>query len=89
MITVTTADSKYSRKTDFGGPVGFVSGSGDALCPLRLKIREKVDAFGSAFVSETLVEPGPLEGLLIIIFKVILDSLVAAVKLRCFIEPHA
>src|SRR2546425_11009200 len=64
MITVTTADSKYSRKTDFGGPVGFVSGSGVSLCPLRLKIREKVDVFGSAFVSETLVELGPLEGLL-------------------------
>ncbi len=28
MITVTTADSKYSRQTDFGGPFGFVSGSG-------------------------------------------------------------
>ena len=30
MITVTTADSKYSRQTDFGGPLGFVSGSGEA-----------------------------------------------------------
>jgi hypothetical protein len=69
MITVTTADSKYSRKTDFGGPVGLVSGGGDSLCPLRLKTLEKADFFGSAFVSETLVEACPLEGLLIIIFK--------------------
>jgi hypothetical protein len=66
MITVTTADSKYSRQTDFGGPFGFVSGSVEPSCPLRLKTRENADGFGSTFVSETLVEAGPLEGLLII-----------------------
>jgi hypothetical protein len=66
MITVTTADSKYSRKIDLGGPVGFVSGSGVAPWPLRLKTREKTDAFGVAYVSDTLVEIGGLEGLLII-----------------------
>ena len=26
MITVTTADSKYSRQTVFGGPCGFAGG---------------------------------------------------------------
>src|SRR5437762_5161078 len=51
MMTVTTADSKYSRQTDLGGPPGFVSGSGDAPWPLRLKTREKADAFGVACVS--------------------------------------
>jgi hypothetical protein len=66
MITVTTADSKYSRQTDLGGPVGFVSGSGDEPWPLRLKTREKADVFGVAFASDTLVESGRLEGLLII-----------------------
>jgi hypothetical protein len=66
MITVTTADSKYSRQTDFGGPFGFVSGTGEPPWPLRLKIREKADVFGSTFVSETLVEARPLEGLLVI-----------------------
>jgi len=66
IITVTTADSKYSRKTDFGGPFGFVSISVDASCPLRLKTLENVDVFGSAFVSETVVVFDPLEGLLII-----------------------
>jgi hypothetical protein len=66
MITVTAADSKYSRQTDFGGPFGFVSGSGGFSCPLRLKTREKTDVFGSTFVSDTLVEAGPLEGLLVI-----------------------
>jgi hypothetical protein len=66
MITVTTADSKYSRQTDFGGPFGFVSRTVGPSCPLRLKTREKVDVFGSAFVSETVVDVGPLEGLLVI-----------------------
>jgi len=66
MITVTTADSKYSRQTDFGGPFGFVSGSGDRPCPLRLKTREKADVFGSTFVSETLVEAELSEGFLVI-----------------------
>jgi hypothetical protein len=28
MTTVTTADSKYSRQTDFGGPCGFTAGGG-------------------------------------------------------------
>src|SRR5688500_405346 len=66
MMTVTTADSKYSRQTDFGGPFGGVSGSTDRSWPLRLKTREKADAFGLTFVSETLVEVGPLERLLVI-----------------------
>src|SRR6185503_14095983 len=66
MITVTTADSKYSRQTDFGGPFGFVSGGGDSPCPLRLKTREKADVFTPVLVSLTLVESGPLEGSLII-----------------------
>jgi hypothetical protein len=66
MITVTAADSKYSRQTDFGGPFGLVSGSGGCLCPLRLKIREKADVFGSTFVSVTLGKAGPLKRLLII-----------------------
>jgi len=66
MITVTTADSKYSRPTDFGGPFGFVSGSGVLPWPLRLKIREKTDVFGSVFVSDMPVEARPLERLLVI-----------------------
>ena len=28
MMTVTTADSKYSRQTVFGGPLGFGGGGG-------------------------------------------------------------
>jgi hypothetical protein len=79
MITVTTADSKYSRKTDFGGPFGFVSGGGTRLCPLRPKRWEREKDFGSVFVSELLVEAGPLEGLLVI-SKIILDTLTAVVK---------
>jgi len=66
MITVTTADSKYSRETDFDGPFGFVSGSGVPPWPLRLKIREKTDVFESVFVSDTPVEARPLERLLVI-----------------------
>src|SRR5512132_181385 len=76
MMTVTTADSKYSRHTDLAGPVGLVSGSGVEPCPFRLKTREKADVFGVACVSETLVESGRMEGLLIIF---ILDTLAAPV----------
>src|SRR5882724_7304743 len=55
MMTVTTADSKYSRKTDFGGPFGLVSVSVGFPWPLRLK-NEKGPAFlVSAGVSVTLV----------------------------------
>jgi len=79
MITVTTADSKYSRQTDFGGPFGFVSGCGKRACPFRLKSREREKDFGSVFVSEVLIEAGPLEGLFVI-SKIILDTLTAAVK---------
>ena len=80
MITVTTADSKYSRQTDFGGPFGFVSTAGDSPCPLRLNMRERENGFASVFVSVALVETGPLEGLFVI-SKNILETLVAAVKL--------
>jgi len=79
MITVTTADSKYSRQTDFGGPLGFVSGCGARACPFRLKSREREKDFGSVFVSEALTEAGPLDGLFVI-SKIILDTLTAAVK---------
>jgi hypothetical protein len=41
MMTVTTADSKYSRQTVFGGPFGFAgAGGGFFELPLRLNIRE-------------------------------------------------
>lgn len=81
MITVTTADSKYSRQTDFGGPLGFASGCGERPCPFRLKSREREKDFGSVFVSETLIEAGLLDGLFVI-SKIILDTLTAAVKFR-------
>src|SRR5689334_13273913 len=55
MITVTTADSKYSRQTVFGGPCGFTGGSGCLSWPLRLKNRDTVEGFCSA-VSGLLVE---------------------------------
>jgi hypothetical protein len=67
MMTVTTADSKYSRQTDFGGPVGFVSGAVDGSCPFLLKTLEKADLFGLTLVSEMLVAGGPLERLLVIV----------------------
>jgi len=79
MITVTTADSKYSRQTDFGGPLGFVSGCGERACPFRLKSREREKDFGTVFVSEALIEAGSLDGLFVI-SKIILDTLTAAVK---------
>lgn len=79
MITVTTADSKYSRQTDFGGPFGFVSGCGARAWPFRLNSRDKEKDFGSVFVSEVLIEAGRLEGLFVIC-KIILDTLIAAVK---------
>jgi len=79
MMTVTTADSKYSRQTDFGGPLGFVSGCGGRACPFRLKSREREKGFASVFVSEALSEAGSLDGLFVI-SKIILDTLTAAVK---------
>jgi hypothetical protein len=79
MTTVTTADSKYSRQTDFGGPLGFVSGGGVRSWPLRPNNREMEKGFGSALVSEVVVEAGPLEGLFVIC-KIILDTLTATVK---------
>jgi hypothetical protein len=48
MITVTTADSKYSRQIDFGGPTGGLTGVG-ASCPLRLNMREKEKGRDSVF----------------------------------------
>src|SRR5215217_8744026 len=47
MMTVTTADSKYSRHTDFGGPCGFTGGSGCLSWPLRLKNRDNVERLAS------------------------------------------
>jgi len=79
MITVTTADSKYSRQTDFGGPFGFVSTCGAGSWPLRPKSREIEKGLGSVFVSEVVVEAGPLEGLFVI-SKIILDTFTATVK---------
>jgi hypothetical protein len=73
MITVTTADSKYSRQTDFGGPFGFVSGCAGRACPFRLKSRARENDFGSVVVSEVLIGVGPLEGLFVIT-KIILDT---------------
>src|SRR5215207_2601780 len=45
MITVTTADSKYSRQTDFGGPSGFTGGNGCLSWPFRLKNRAHEEGF--------------------------------------------
>jgi hypothetical protein len=47
MITVTTADSKYSRQTVFGGPLGLTGGGGASDLPLRLKIRENAEGLTS------------------------------------------
>jgi len=79
MITVTTADSKYSRHTDFGGPFGFVSACGGRLWPFRPKSRDRENGRDSVLVSEVPIEVGPLEGLFVIT-KIILDTLIAAVK---------
>ena len=51
MMTVTTADSKYSRKTDFGGPLGFVSVSATRDWPFRLNSRETENGFFSVLVT--------------------------------------
>jgi hypothetical protein len=51
MTTVTTADSKYSRQTLFGGP-SFLTGGGVFFSwPLRLKNFESEDGFASVAVS--------------------------------------
>src|SRR5258707_15853439 len=60
MITVTTADSKYSRKTVFGGPVTSVSTSEVASWPLELTEREPkapVVSFGffSVVVADSVI----------------------------------
>src|SRR6185503_555214 len=47
MMTVTTADSKYSRHTDFGGPCGFTGVCTCLSWPLRLKNRDNVEGFAS------------------------------------------
>ena len=54
MITVTTADSKYSRQMVFGGPTGFTGGGGVLELPLRLSKRVNVE--GLAW----LVDASPL-----------------------------
>src|SRR5688572_17147850 len=51
MITVTTADSKYSRGHDFGGPLGLTGGTFCSSWPLRLKIRENEKRLVSVEVS--------------------------------------
>src|SRR6185369_1974786 len=52
MMTVTTADSKYSRQTVFGGPFGFAgAGGGFFELPLRLNIRENVVVLASVVIS--------------------------------------
>src|ERR1043165_3294524 len=52
MTTVTTADSKYSRQTLFGGPcTGAGAGGGVLSWPLRLMRREKEKGFASVEVS--------------------------------------
>src|ERR1700687_3234992 len=84
MITVTTADSKYSRQTDFGGPLGLVS-TGGWPWPLRWKIFEKENGAASVFVSTLLSLLRPLEGLLLIC-KIILDTLSAMVKCDCLVS---
>ena len=64
MITVTTADSKYSRQTDFGGPFGFVSGSGgpvvtvaieDARKGKRLRFRFRFGSAGGSWSAGRIV----------------------------------
>lgn len=80
MMTVTTADSKYSRQTDFGGPCGFVWGSGERPCPFRLKIPERENGFFSVLVSVASGEICRLEEFFII-SKIILDTLDVRVKL--------
>ena len=40
MMTVTTADSKYSRTTVFRGPFGGAATGGIDECPLRLSKRD-------------------------------------------------
>src|SRR6185369_22456 len=52
MTTVTTADSKYSRQTVFGGPCTGAGAGGVFLSwPLRLMRREKEKGLASVVVS--------------------------------------
>jgi hypothetical protein len=52
MITVTTADSKYSRHTVFGGPFGLAGAGGGLFeLPFRLNMREKVEGLASVLIS--------------------------------------
>ena len=67
MMTVTTADSKYSLKTDFGGPFGFVSGSAALDWPFRLNSRETENGFFSVFVTDGSVATLVDESLSVII----------------------
>src|SRR5829696_5308645 len=55
MMTVTTADSKYSRQTDFGGPSGFTGVNGCWSWPFRLKNRDHEEGFTSAGLSVLVV----------------------------------
>jgi hypothetical protein len=59
MMTVTTADSKYSRQTVFGGPFGFTgAGGGLPEFPLRLNILENAEGLTStsSFVAWSVVK---------------------------------
>ena len=47
MITVTTADSKYSRQTVLGGPFGGTGVGGVFELPLRLKSFERENELAS------------------------------------------
>src|SRR5215475_10890389 len=67
MMTVTTADSKYSRRIDFGGPCGLVSGAGGFLCPLRVKNLVRENVRGSVGVAAVVSDVFVLTGLLFIL----------------------
>src|SRR5215212_4641716 len=66
ITTVTTADSKYSRQTVFGGPCTGAGGGTFFSWPFRLKRREKVDGFVSVVVSVSAVVTLSVVGLLAI-----------------------
>src|SRR5436190_16234779 len=61
ITTVTTADSKYSRQTVFGGPCTGAGGGTFFSWPLRLKRREKEKGLTSVVVSVS-----PLVSLLVV-----------------------
>src|ERR1051326_1276834 len=80
MITVPTADSKYSRQTLLGGPCGLAGGSIFFSWPLRWNSREKEKGFASVGVSVSVFRVLSVVRLLAI--KNILETLLAVVKLN-------